>query len=419
LKKSDKHVLVIGGGIAGLSVALDLARLNIAVELVEKTSFFGGHAIQMSCKATESCVRCGVCMVEETLRNVLQNPKIKVLPDTRVEEIMRSDRYTVKLNQKPIYIDPKKCTGCGMCFDRCPGDGAIVQGQTIPPVAGYKGPHYVIRKDRCLYFKDRACALCREVCPEKAIELDREGLKFSREIDAIIVATGFQPFNPEDKPYGYKKFENVITSLDLERMLRYEGNVKRPSDDKAPKSIAFIQCVGSRDAKLNHLWCSKVCCASALRMARLMRAKQPETLITFFYIDVQTFGKDFHEFYENVQKEVRMIRAIPGDIFRTVDDRLKVTFFDSQRHESLEEVFDLVVLSTGILPGNDTRGLAKMLHVELADSGFIGAFDQTATASMKGIFAAGTAVGPMSIAETIASAGNTAWQAARYLEQQF
>jgi len=197
-------------------------------------------------------------------------------------------------------------------------------------------------------------------------------------------------------------------------MLRQESRVKRPSDNMEPKQIAFIQCVGSRDAKLNHLWCSKVCCGSALRMARLIKARQPETEIIFFYIDIQTFGKDFEIFYKDVKKDVRMIRAIPGDILKTKYDSLRITFADNSTHETVEEIFDLVVLSIGLTPCKGTQDMAKLLNIESADTGFFNTSGESGLTSKDGIFTAGTAMGPMSIAETVANAGNTAWHTLKY-----
>ncbi len=409
---TDKNVLIIGGGVAGLCASVELANLGIHVELVEKSDFLGGHAIGYACKATRNtCVKCGACMVEEKLKNAVSHPNIKILIGSQVQKISKNGRFTVNIHQKPQYIDSQKCNQCAICSDRCPSDGAILNGFSKNNI-----PFYGINPEKCLYLKDTSCHICRDECPEKAINLDEKDSKYVSQADAVLVATGFQPFSPVDKPYGYGLFKNVLSTLDLERMLKQTARVKTPSDNKPPERIAFIQCVGSRDSKLNHLWCSKVCCGSALRMARLIKERQPDIDISFFYIDVQTFGKDFEQFYKDVQEAVRMIRAIPGDIYETDSQKLKINFLDNSTHETLEEIFDLLVLSIGITPCKDSRELAGMLDLKLADSGFVSAGTEEASDFENGVFTAGTVEGPMNIPETMAGAGRAAWDIAKYLK---
>jgi len=407
----NKNVLIIGGGTAGLSAAVDLVNLDINVDLVEKSDFLGGHAIEYTCKATRNtCVKCGACMVEEKLNDTILHPKIKIWTGSRVQEVSKNGRFTAKIHCKPKYIDPDKCTNCRICFDKCPVDDALLHGSSKNNI-----PFYAVNEEKCLYFKDKSCGICRDECPEKAIDLDKEELEHSIEADAVLVAAGFHPFNPEDKPYGYNRFDNVVTSLGLERMLKQAGRVKRPSDDTIPERIAFIQCVGSRDSKLNHLWCSKICCGSAMRMARLIKDRHPEIDITVFYIDVQTFGKNFEQFYKDAQEELEMIRAIPGDIYEVEEQKLKINFLNNTTHETLEEIFDLVVLSIGITPGKDNGEIAELLHLKLADSGFIESGAEETSATNNGIFTAGSVHGAMSIPEAIASAGSAARQIVKHL----
>ena len=403
-------VLVIGSGVAGLSAACELAELDIDVEIVEQSDFPGGHAIQYTCKATDTCVKCGACMVEEKLDRVVNHPKIKVMTGTRVQDVSKSDDFSLKLVKKPLFIDPEKCTNCGVCFEKCPEKGAVVKG-----FSRNHSPFYAISEDKCLYLKDRSCTICQEACPEKAIDLNVPEEAKSTRADAVILATGFTPFNPVSKPYGYGEFRNVVTNLELERMLRTDGRVLKPSTGTEAENIAFIQCVGSRDAKLNHLWCSKVCCGSALRMAGLVKARQPGTQLTFFYMDVQTFGRDFDVFYAKVRKDVRLIRAIPGDIYPVAGDRLQVTFLDNVSSETMQEEFDLVVLSVGMTPCRGLQETAETLQVQLAETGFAEKDGQGTPASEKGVFLAGAVTGPMSIPESIASAGNTAFEVVKYL----
>jgi len=405
-----KKVLVVGGGVAGLTAASEMANLDIDVEIVEQSDFPGGHAIQYTCKATDQCVKCGACMVEEQLDRVVQNPKIKLMAGTRIQDISHAKGFSVTLQKRPAFIDPKKCSNCGICLENCPEEGAIKQG-----FSKNHTPFYAVAIEKCLYLKDQSCTACQAACPEGAINLDAVETTAATRADAVILATGFTPFSPVSKPYGYGKFKNVITNLEMERMLRRDGQALKPSSGTLAERIAFIQCVGSRDAKLNHLWCSKVCCGSALRMAGLVKARQPETRITFFYMDVQTFGRDFDVFYDKIREDVRLIRAIPGDIYPAAEDQLRVTFLDNASSESVQEAFDMVVLSVGMTPCDGLAKTAETLDWPLAETGFAKQTGQGELTSAKGIFTAGAVTGPMSIPESIASAGKTAFDVAKYL----
>jgi heterodisulfide reductase subunit A len=404
---AHKKVLIIGGGVAGLSAALALEQLGIEANLVEKTGFLGGHAIQYACKATDQCVKCGACVVEEKLKAVTGNPDIHIFLNTQIKNKAITDgRSAITLHSRPNYIDPHKCTDCGECYAKCPGEGAIEQG-----FSSGNHPLYALNAVQCLRFTGQDCQICEDVCPEKAIDLNLQPYEHICEADAVIIATGFKAFEPIDTPYGWQVFDNVITNLELERMLRRKGAAVRPSDGLPARRIAFIQCVGSRDATLNHLWCSKVCCGSALRMARVIKTRQPESEITFFYMDVQSFGKDFEKFYTAVQDDVHKIRSLPGDIYLTSDDCLRVSHFDQNDRQSVEHIFDMAVLSVGITPGSDNSELADRLELKTELTGFF-----SASLTEAGIFTAGTATGPMAIEDAIASAGQAVWQTVQYLE---
>ena len=402
--------MVIGSGVAGLSAALELTQSGISVEIIEKSDFAGGHAIRLACKATDQCVKCGACVVEEKLDRAVRNSGIRILTGSRIESISKSERYAICLNQKPKYINAQKCTACGVCLHQCPQEGAIIQG-----VSRNHSPFFAINEKECLYLADQSCRRCQEACPEKAIALDARADRFVCEADAIVLATGFETFNPQNKPYGYGVFKNVVTNMELEDILRREGQAIRPSDGQPARKIAFVQCVGSRDAKLDHLWCSKICCGSALRMGGLINARQPESEISFFYIDVQTFGRDFVPFYRQVQEEVRMIRAIPGDIFETPEGQLRVTYIAGETSETIEEIFDCVVLSVGLQPCEENLEMARQLNLKVSDSGFLIPSEIAGEASNNGVFNAGAVGGPMGIAESIASAGETSLKVLKYI----
>lgn len=343
---AKKEVLIIGGGVAGLSAALGLSQLGIRSVLVDKQASLGGYAAQYACKATSACVKCGACMVMEKISRAAEDPNIDVLTGSRVDHISRTEGFKTLITQETS------------------------EGRTRQQ---------------------------------------------TRKTAAVILACGFNPFDPENKPYGYKRFANVVTNLDLERMLRQSSVPLRPSDGAAPARMAFVQCVGSRDTKLGHLWCSKVCCASALRMARLIKMRRPATEMTFFYIDVQTFGQEFQRFYDDVREEVHMIRAIPGDVYRTPDDRLRVVYYDFKSEQSREEPYDMLVLSIGITPAADARDLAAQVSLPTEPSGFIPTAANGGNPETPGVFAAGTVCGPMSIAESVADGDRAAQAAAAYL----
>lgn len=236
--------------------------------------------------------------------------------------------------------------------------------------------------------------------------------------DALLLTTGFRAYDPGDKPYGYGKFPNVTTNLEAEAVLQSHGLLKRPSDGAEPGHIAFIQCVGSRDSRRHHPWCSKICCGSALRMARLIQHRQPRIQATFFYIDVQTFGKNFQTFYDQTRTSVHMVRAIPGDIFEIPGHQLLVTYFDPHSRQGGEAVFDMVILSVGLTPDPANAELARTLGWPLNPWGFFHSHRDERTGDASGVFTAGAALGPMSIAESIDSAGQAGWDMVQYLENR-
>lgn len=343
---TDKRILVIGGGIAGLTVAHRLAEQGMQVDIVERQSTVGGHAAQYACKATDRCVKCGACRIDAAVSAVCAHPAVTLWTDARLESVTAS----------------------------APFEAAIRQGGTAEPRLG--------------------------------------------RYNAVVMATGFSPFDPSDKPYGYGVHANVITNLELERLLRTEARPARPSDGKTARRIAFFQCVGSRDRRLGHPWCSQVCCASALRMGAWIRHRDPEAEITVFYIDIQTFGKDFQRRWESFQRDFRMIRTLPGDVFESDGQMPNVIYADPETGSSTEEIFDLVVLSIGLLPGTNLVGPEGALPVERDAFGFLRSHATGQTPPPSGVFVAGAAGGPMAIADAVASAGRTSWQVVQYINRQ-
>ena len=346
----DQKVLILGGGIAGLTAALALNRLGFSVELLEKTADLGGAARNFCCKATDTCRQCGACLVNDTLRALMpatlaDAPTLKIRLESELTKINRESKEF-------LY--------------------------------SYRGP---------------------------------EGAGEGR-AEALLLATGFTPFRAEDKPqYGYGRLPNVLTGLDLEKQIKETGKAVRPSDRQTPQSIAFIQCVGSRDLALGHPFCSQVCCGYALRMANLIRHRTPEIAVTIFYMDIQNFGKDFSRFLEEARQRMRFIRAIPGDIQGGENDRLRLTYQQDDGLPSQTEIFDLVVLSIGLMPGADLVGLSQKMNLPLNGDGFLtGSGTRLSLSPAEGIFFAGAVSGPKSIARSISQAQQASEELVRFLK---
>lgn len=342
----DKRILVIGGGIAGLTVARRLAGQGVRVSIVEKASALGGHAAQYACKATDRCVKCGACRVDEAVSAVVAHPGVAVWTGARLE--------------------------------------SVSGGPPFEAVIGREG----------------------------------SGETRTERFDAVVAATGFSPYDPSDKPYGYGVHADVITNLELERLLRGKGMPARPSDGRPASRIAFFQCVGSRDRRLGHLWCSQVCCGSALRMGAWIRHRDPASDITVFYIDIQTFGKDFQQRWERYREDFHMIRTLPGDVLQGGDGNLRVIYADPETGASTEADFDLVVLSIGLLPGGEPGGPEGALALSRDEFGFFRQAEDAGGGAASGVFAAGAATGPMSIADAVSSAGRASRQVTAYLKRQ-
>jgi heterodisulfide reductase subunit A len=404
-----KNVMIIGGGIAGMTAAQELAEAGLNVDLVEKSGFLGGHAIQYTCKATSECLQCGACSVEKMLKDVVENDKINVHLSTEIESIKKNNGYSIKLNKTAAFIDAEKCTNCGICYDKLKENDVIMQGYS-----NNNTPLYAVNREK---INKNKIAL-KEVCPEGAISVSDKASSEDLTAAAVVVATGFDPFDPDRKStYGYAKFPNVISGMDLERIKRQNGFPARPSDGAAAQKIAFIQCVGSRDENLGNLWCSQVCCPYALRTAESLKHKNPDLDITVFYMDIQNTGKSFPVFYESCKNDIRFIRSIPVDIFPVENDTLDIRIFDEAEGTPIMEAFDMVVLSIGIMPNSENEKLAAQLDIALDSDGFFKNSDELnkTSTSNDGMFIAGTAQGPKNIAASMAQAGQAASGVLKYL----
>jgi heterodisulfide reductase subunit A len=389
-----KKVMVIGGGIAGLSAARDLSRSGIQVELIEKADFLGGHAIQYACKATDICQQCGACTVESVLKEVVQDPNIRMHLASEVEQISGSPHFEVKLGRVATTDKADTLKNCQKGYDKNPVECATAKGfsrhnATYRTADGQLDP-----------------AICQTTDKLEA--------------DAIVWATGFTPFDPNQKStYRYDELANVISGMDLEQIQRASGSFLRPSDRKPPQEVAFIQCVGSRDERLGHLWCSQVCCPYALRMAMDIKHQNPDAKITIFYMDIQNTGNNFATFYQQCLSDLTFVRTIPIDMYEAEGGRIRTRYMSETDGKPIDAEFDMIVLSVGIMPGKDNAALADLLKTQLTSDGFAASTDKlnvTAT-DQKGIFLAGTVQGPKTIADSMAHAGRAASEVIKYLRR--
>jgi len=401
--------------VAGIAVASTLADNDSQVYLVEREASIGGWAASFCCKATDVCTKCSVCVVPEKLSKVAAHPRITILADSTVAGIRGEiGNFQVEVLQKPQYISPERCIACGICAEVCPTEPKAIRSPS-PEAVPYS---YVLDASRCLRLKGETCSLCRDTCPTNAIDFGREPEEKEFGVGAIIVATGFDVFDAREMGcLGYGRYPNVLTGLDLEKVFNREGCLKLPSNGREPRNVALIQCIGSRDE--THGYCSQVCCKYAIRFARLIKYQNPNAEVTIFYIDLQTAGKGFARFYEECQETIRFVRGVPVEISETSSGELEVRFENILEGKVARETFDLVALSVGLSPREDSWDVARTLGINLGESGF---FDTKAPlnsneTNVEGIFLAGTCQGPRDIPESFAHGMAAAQRAMEVLQR--
>ena len=396
----NKNVLVVGSGISGIASAVELANVGVNVYLLEKEAVIGGRSASFCCKATDICSQCSACVVSDRIKEAVIHPRITLLTNSTIKRLGGElGNFRVEIIQQPRYVDRERCIACGLCTNICPTDPKAIH----PPFAEAIPFSYILDEGLCLRFKGERCDLCRGSCPTKAIEFELKTKERELNVGAIIVATGFDVFDAKEKgSLGYGRYPNVLTGLDLEQIFAHEGRLRLPINGKEPQNIAFIQCVGSRDE--GHGYCSQVCCKYAMKLAGLIKYQNPDARVTIFYIDLQTAGKGFAQFYEEYKESIRFVRGVPVEVLQTSSGELEVRFEDIAQGKVCRDNFDLVVLSVGISPGKNSWDLARILGINLADDGFFDIKDSLSSneTNVDGVFLAGTCQGPKDIPDSIA-----------------
>jgi len=439
-----KRALVIGGGITGIQAVLDIASAGYEVVLVEKEPSIGGRMAQLD--KTFPTLDCSACILTPKMVDVAQNPNVTLLTYSEVKEVRGFvGNFEVDILKKAKMVDHTKCTGCGTCWQKCPEklpsefDLGLGQRTAIYIPFAQAVPNMpVIDRENCRYQKylewakteegkkPPECRICEKLCPTGSIDWGQQDEIVTQEFGAIVVATGFKTFDYSVYgEYGGGRYPDVISSLHLERLMSAAGptggEVLRPSDGAHPKTVVFIQCVGSRDDKVDRPYCSKVCCMYTAKHAIMLKEHDPDVQCYVFYIDVRAGGKDFEEFARRAQDEAGAI-YLRGRVSQIYQDgkKLKVLGEDSLMGRLVEINADLVVLATGMEPSVNANVLAQTLNISYNTYNFlIEAHPKLRPVETQtdGVFIAGTCVGPRDIPDCVAHGSAAAAKVVALLSQ--
>jgi len=421
-----KTAMVIGGGVAGIQAALDLADMGVETFLVESGPSIGGRMAQLD--KTFPTNDCAMCILSPKLVQAGSHPYLNIITNSEVTGISgTAPNLTVTVLKHPRYVDESKCTGCGICVTKCPvkvpdpyNKGLsqtkairIPFPQAVPAVA-------VIDSTKCLYLNKGTCRLCEKSCGTNAVDFKQKLEQVTIDVGSVILASGTTEFNARLKgEYGYGVFPNVITSIEYERILSASGpsggHITRPSDKKEPKKIAILQCVGSRDIQAGNEHCSAICCMQAAKDAIITQEHLPQAKSTIFYMDIRAFGKGFDRFIDKA-RDRHDTTFINGRI-ASVESNPKTNDLEiryiTQDGKTASEKFDLLILSVGIQPSVSSMATARSLNVGLDKSGFIHVEAmEPVTTTEAGIFVCGSVSGPKDIPESVIEASGAASAAA-------
>jgi len=422
--------LVIGGGVAGIQAALDIANSGYEVLLVERSPSIGGRMAQLS--ETFPTLDCSQCILTPKMVEVDRHPNIRILSNSEVEEVSGFvGNWNVRIRKHATFVDQEKCNLCGDCVEACPvrvpnefEEGLTDRAGIFIPFPQAVPSSYTLDLNACLGLAPLRCSECAEACEAGAINYDMQDELLEEEVGAIVVATGYELLPKERMgEYGYGEIPDVITGLEFERMASASGptlgEVRRPSDGKVPKEVVFIQCSGSRDPELYKPYCSKVCCMYTAKHALLYQHSVPDGQAYVFYIDIRAGGKGYEEFVQRVMEEDRVL-YLRGKVAKVFQDGDKVMVWgaDTLTGQRVEVAADLVVLAQAITPSAGIVELARKLRVSVDEHGFLKEAHpklRPLEALAAGVFLAGAAQGPKDIPDSVSQGSGAAAKAVRLL----
>ena len=408
-------VMIVGGGIGSMQAALDLADSGYKVYLIQKDSSLGGTMVMLD--KTFPTGDCAMCMISPKMVEIARHQNVEI---HTLAEVVAIDgepgNFTVRVKQQPRYVDPEKCTGCGLCEKKCPKlvesvfEQKLVKRKAIYSMLTQAVPNTrVIDYDNCLYFQRGRCRACEKLCPFGAINFEDTAKEIEFKTGAVILAPGLDRHDPTiHQELGFGRWPNVVTSIQFERILSasgpFMGQIKRPGDHKHPEKVAWIQCVGSRDPHHANPWCSSVCCMYATKQAVIAKEHDAHIQPTIFYMEMRAFGKDFDKYVDRARDEygVRYQRAMVSAVHEEAGTGNLIMRYADSDGTVVEETFDLVILSVGLEPHKNASAFANTFGVKPNSYGFAetGSFNPVQT-SRPGIYVTGTYQGPKDIPETV------------------
>jgi heterodisulfide reductase subunit A len=430
--ESSKSALVIGGGIAGIQAALDLADMGIHVNMVEKKPSIGGKMAQLD--KTFPTNDCSICILAPKLSECYRHPNITLHSFSEVQKVEgQAGNFTVEILKRARYVKEDECINCGLCAEKCPMrvddefDRELRKRRAIYMYYLQGVPAIMtIDKEKCLWFTKNACRICEKTCEREAIDFEQEDKKIKLEnVGSIIVATGYNLIEDINKDflknYGYGKFRNVVSALEFERLECASGpqggHIKRLSDGEPPKKIAFLQCIGSRSDKAEK-YCSSICCMYTTKEAMIAYEHDNELQSYVFYIDMRAGGKGFQSFLRRGASEynINYIKSKIAEIKNDQNENPIIVYEDLNTGKINEMKFDMVVLATCIIPPVGIEELANTLGIELNKYNFIKTtpFIPIET-SKEGVFTCGCVHEPMDIPRSVAEASGAAARAAEII----